>query len=67
MVIPWEEYMKVKGNFALENDILYYEIKIAWFVSQLIYYTIYKLRLDRKELQRNIFHAVTEKLLLIGH
>ena len=33
MVIPWEEYMKVKGNFALENDILYYEIKIAWSES----------------------------------
>ena len=30
MVISWEEYMKVKDIFALENDILYYEIKIRW-------------------------------------
>ena len=33
MVIPWEEYMKVKGIFALENDTLYYEIKIRWTES----------------------------------
>ena len=40
MVIPWEEYMKVKGIFALENDILYYEIKIRWTIRTPIWFTI---------------------------
>ena len=66
MVISWEEYMKVKDIFALENDILDYEIKIRW-IESFKPFIVYKFCLDRKELQRNIFHAVTGKLLLIGH